>query len=117
VRFIGSLNDETKAIGMQVDQQNSIELPTPLRTRTRPGSAVAPSSVAGLSDREIYEMHRDDLIELLEQSPPRFLDRRVKSRLPYLDDLTLRRLLFLCRRCERNLTRLQPARLVPPSRC
>lgn len=100
---------------MQVDHPYQSETPLPLQTPR--GSAAAPSSVAAMTNREIDEMHRDDLIELLAQFPDRFLEHRVKSRLKHLDEPTLRRLLFLCRRCERNLSRLQPARRFPHALC
>jgi len=86
---------------------------TPSRTGGRFGSTAIPSLVAGLLDRQIHEMGREELIALLSRVPARFLERRVKRRLEHFDEVTLRRLLFLCRRCECNLARLGLHRPVP----
>lgn len=80
--------------------------------KARHGSGPA-ASVADMLDQEIHDMDREELIALLNCVPSPSLERRVKRRLKHFDVLTLRRLLFLCRRCERNLVQLRARRAVP----
>jgi hypothetical protein len=59
-------------------------------------------AIANLQDREIAQMSREDLIDLVRISSLPFLSADVCGRLQFLGNETLSRLAFLVRRCCRN---------------
>lgn len=66
--------------------------------------------LAELRDQEIERMTRFALKAILKDVPPPCLPPRVKRRLESFDASTLRRILYLCRRCQRNQQQLIPVR-------
>lgn len=56
------------------------------------------ATIAKLPDWQIARMTETEIIDVLDQLRPPFLERRVHRRLSNFDLATLRRILFLCRR-------------------
>ena len=59
--------------------------------------------VAALSDREIAEMDDEELIGTIQSSRLPFVDSVLFARLAQMDRPTLEKLVYLARRCCRNL--------------
>lgn len=100
---------------MQVQTSPTGTIPSPAPPRARHAFTPDGAVVARMPDQEIHGMDREELIALLNRVPSPCLERRVKRRLKHFDAVTLRRLLFLCRRCARNLAQLQDDRCRVPT--
>ena len=61
------------------------------------------AAVAALSDRDVLEMGDDELIWTIQATRLPFADSALCTRLKQLDRPTLEKLLYLARRCCRNL--------------